>query len=117
MFSPPVSQVTVGFEATFNLHHLTEYMGFLGVISVFVEICRRKEVFLAPLMGDLVDGTNFCFQCFDGCVGRLKRATRGVDDVPVLGTADNGSNWKFAMEAGADLTPNRKLQFGAVEVN
>ena len=93
-------------------------MGFLGVISVFVEICRLKEVFLAPLMGNLVDGTNFCFQCFDGCGGHLETATRWVNNVPVLCMADNGSNGKVATEAEAYLTPtNRKLQFGAAEVN
>ena len=64
-----------------------------------------------------MDLSNFCFQCFDGCVGRRRVATRWVNDVRVLSTADNGSNGKFAAEAGPYLTPNRELQFGLVEVN
>ena len=69
------------------------------------------------LMGSLVDGSGFRFQCFDGCFSSLGSATGWVNDVPVLCTADNGSNGKFGPKPGPDLAPYRELQFGAVEIN
>ena len=55
MFPPSVAQAVVGLKTTFSAHHLAECMGFLGVVSVFIEIGSRKEILLAFLMGGLVD--------------------------------------------------------------
>ena len=75
MFPLSVSQAAVGFKTPFSLLHLSKCMGSLDVVRVFTEVGSRREIFLAFLMGSLVDISDYQFQCVNHGVGDCKGAT------------------------------------------